>query len=471
MILPIIGIGGPSAKAGPQPATATALGPLLELNCAGFLSNRVELNWADLGQNYTYTIECLDRLGGSTWFPCPPGEQWPLITNRWVGVTELSSASRFYRVRAELVQPERGKLEASTLMGSLSVSNISALAKLYGIPLTPQSGVVIYKLDYETVDPFNALTQASGALVIPENRERALPLVSYQHGTIVLRDEAPSAYTGEILVGVAFATTGYAAVLPDYLGLGDSPGFHPYHHARSEATAVVDMLRAARAFCLSNSIALNDQLFLCGYSQGGHATMAAHKAIEANYADEFAITASAPMAGAYDLSGVTAADFLSDRVMPNPYYFIYLLAAYQNVYHFAASLEDLLAAPYNTTLPPLMDGLHDESEIDLAMPNIPKQVLKPEYLKDFRTNPNHPLRMALRDNDLYHWGPRAPMHLYHVHGDQDVLYANSEVAYESFTNHGAAQVQLIDPFPSGNHTTGFFYCLLDAKAWFDSLVH
>jgi hypothetical protein len=85
---------------------------------------------------------------------------------------------------------------------------------------------------------------------------RMLPLFSYQHGTLTQTNEAPSSMnlSGEVSVGIAFATSGYAAVVPDYLGLGDSPGLHPYHHARSEATACVDMLRAAKSFCTATRL-------------------------------------------------------------------------------------------------------------------------------------------------------------------------------------------------------------------------
>jgi hypothetical protein len=264
------------------------------------------------------------------------------------------------------------------------------------------------------------------------------------------------------------ASSGYLAAVPDYLGLGDSPGLHPYHHASSEATAGVDMLRAARSFCASSGIALNGQLFLCGYSQGGHATMALHRELEAYHADEFAITASAPMAGAYDLSGVTADDVLGGRPQPNPYYFAYLLAAYQEVYHLTPSLAGLLAPPYDTTLPPLLNGQYTGSQINAAMPADVRQVLKPEVLAGLLTNPCHPLRIALRDNDLYCWTPRAPMRLYHCSGDQDVPFANSQVAWESFRSRGA-QVELLNPLPGGDHGDCVMPALLGAKAWFDSL--
>jgi pimeloyl-ACP methyl ester carboxylesterase len=298
-----------------------------------------------------------------------------------------------------------------------------------------------------------------------------LPLVSYQHGTITLTNDAPSSMDllGEVSVGIAFATSGYAAVVPDYLGLGDSPGLHPYHHARSEATACVDMLRAAKSFCASNAFTLTNKLFLCGYSQGGHATMALLRELEEYHSDEFTVTACAPMAGAYDLSGVTASNFLSGVPAPNPYYFLYLLAAFQSVYHLAPSLADLLASPYDTNLPALLAHNPTGEELNAALPNDPVKILKPEYLAEFLNKPRHALRLALRENDLYRWRPRAPVRLYHCAGDQDVIIANSQAALASFRALGATQVELIDPVPTADHGGCSEPSLLLAKEWFDSL--
>src|ERR1043166_4720495 len=98
------------------------------------------------------------------------------------------------------------------------------------------SGVRLIKIIYETVNPFELQTLASGLLIIPQAPTNALPLVSYQHGTIIARSEVPSAAQSlERVIGLAFAASGYAAVLPDYLGLGDSPGLHPFLHAKTEA--------------------------------------------------------------------------------------------------------------------------------------------------------------------------------------------------------------------------------------------
>src|SRR5262249_3403120 len=155
----------------------------------------------------------------------------------------------------------RGKLLSVTYSNTLSISN---LAFLLAVGITPQYNVRLYKVDYETITPLGARTTASGALLLPDNAGTQLPLVSYQHGTITLKKAGPSSLARgtEVIVGVASATTGYAAAVPDYLGLGDSPGLHPYHHARSEATACVDMLRAVKSFCETNGFTLTNRLFL-----------------------------------------------------------------------------------------------------------------------------------------------------------------------------------------------------------------
>ena len=191
--------------------------------------------------------------------------------------------------------------------------------------------------------------------------------------------------------------------------------------------------------------------------------------LEAYHTNEFTITACAPMAGAYDMSGVTTDDFLSGRPQPNPYYFALLLASYQEVYHLAPTLADLFVAPYATTLPPLLRGGYTGDDINLAMPSDPVQILKPEILAAFRQNPNHPLRQALRDNDVYAWTPRSPMRLYHCSGDQDVVFTNSQVTLTSFHNRGANQVTLVNTVPGGTHGSCVLPSLQAAKTWFDSL--
>lgn len=438
------------------------------------VSNGVGLAWGWTGSNSAFTVQRREAVTEGVWVPAAGIQPWPITATTWSDPSPATNRAQFYRVVA-VPAPQRGRIITNVVQSTLSAAQVGQLLALAGYAMTPQYAVVVRKVVYETVDPIGGKTTASGVLVLPQGAVGALPLFAYQHGTIIQTNAAVSSTIyGEAIVGIAFASTGYAAALTDYLGLGDSPGYHPYIHARTEATAALDLLRASRLFCASNGVALNGQLFICGYSQGGHAALALHRELETFHTNEFTLTASAPMAGPYDLSGATATDFLSSRVMPNPYYFAYLLKAYQTVYQVSSSLSNLLQAPYATTLPPLLDGAHSGSQINAVLPTTPVQILKPDQLQAFRTNvTGHPLRAALRDNDLLEWTPRAPLRLYHCHADKDVLPVNSTNAFNRFQARGATQVQLIDPAPTINydHGGGVLPCMSLAKAWFDSLKH
>ncbi len=412
-------------------------------------------------------MEQQDSLGAGGWTPVP-GTTWPVTSI--TAVSDLpADGEQFYRVQYEPIPGKRGRLISTRLVSTLSKAVIQFIFNQAGYPLTADKDVQYYAVTYETVDAQGFPTTASGALILPVGVTTPLPLASYQHGTVVEKGDVPSRLSTEGYIGVAFATSGYAAVLPDYLGLGDSTGVPSYHHSRSEATCVVDLLRAARAYCAANSITLNGKLFLAGYSHGGHATLAALREIEAHHAGEFQVTACAAGAGAYDLSGTTLQRFLQGNPVPNPYYYPYLAAAYVDVYGIANSLADLLQSPWKTTIPPLFDGKTADSTINAALPPNALDAFDPEWVEALKSGAEIPFLSAVRDNDLLDWTPKSPLQLYHCSGDQDVVPANSKVAYDGFRSRGATQVQLLDPLPGADHSSCAEPTLLGIKAWFDTL--
>ncbi len=430
--------------------------------------DHVRLRWNQVGSGFDYVVKYRGLEAEHPWLIPNQNHPLPLRATNWIDSIQPTIRGRGYRVVA-VPRTVRGKLLRATFQRKISTAEIQAYFFLIGISTPIRYGVKVYTLEYQTVDPWGMPTRASGTLMLPDAEGQLWPIVSYQHGTTPEKDEVPSqSYTWEYFVGLGIATRGYVTVIPDYLGLGTGPGMHPYHHARSEATAAVDCLRAVREFCQDHQIGLNGRLFLCGYSQGGHATMALHRELEWYHAEEFPVTASAPMAGAYDLSGTMVEDFLSGRQVSNPYYLAYVVVAYFRVYHPVDSLKEWLRAPYDQTLPQLLDGTHGPDEINEAMPNPPIQIFRPEVIEAVRENPDYPLRILLRQNDVYRWCPKAPVRLYHCSGDQDVPYANSVRAFQYFQSVGARSVQLIDPLPGGTHTECGGPAILSALDWFDS---
>lgn len=221
-------------------------------------------------------------------------------------------------------------LISATLLGSRTKAQLTAQ---FNVPLV-QYGAKFYRLKYTTTAINGTLDTVSGLLAVPDNLNKVYPRLVYQHGTSGSKLDVPSytATSGEGTIGVLLAGLGYVTLAPDYLGLGISKGFHPYVHAASEASVAIDLLRAADQYTLQNGIHTNAQLFITGYSQGGHAAMALHRAIEQDSTHEFTVTAAAPMSGPYSISGVMRNLILTDAVYYYPAYIPNTALSYQTVY-------------------------------------------------------------------------------------------------------------------------------------------
>ena len=340
------------------------------------------------------------------------------------------------------------------------------------IPFNLAYDVKLYKIIYNTVDWDSNATTASGLLCVPVGTPCKVPLLSYQHGTAVQKSDGPSRLSGEWYIGLAAASIGYVTVLPDYLGIGDGPNLHPYQIAHSAATAVIDMIRASKEVIDSLGAPLTDQLFLFGYSEGGHATMAAHQLIQEKLDNVMHVTASAPMSGAYDMSGVMADVMVSDSTYPEPYYLPYIIFAYNEVYHLFTNDSDVMVHPYDATLPLLFDGNHSAGTIDNAMPTVPKLIMQPFQVDSFiNDSVNNYFRVKLRENNTYNWIPNSPLRMYFCQGDRSVNYNNSVVAYQHFMQNGATLVDTVDVNPALDHVPCAEFAILDATSWFDSLLY
>ncbi len=140
--------------------------------------------------------------------------------------------------------------------------------------------------------------EVSGLLALPAGIKGELPLLSWQHGTILSFDQVPSNLTLladpayeltdaadslETLFNVQrFAGQGYAVVAADYVGKG------PFRNGRGEGYAVkgvsvrtcADVLRAGQAAMPSLGVRPS-KLFLHGWSQGALNTQWLHQALRA----------------------------------------------------------------------------------------------------------------------------------------------------------------------------------------------
>ena len=325
----------------------------------------------------------------------------------------------------------------------------------------------MYSLEYETIDQFGNVEIASGAIVVPVDQLQTFPLLSFHHGTQIQRSGTYS-QNGNLDLLTMWLGTSYVSLIPDYLGLGVSEVFHPYQINIPSATASIDMIFAAKEFCELNSVYINDQLFLTGYSEGGYVTAAVQKMIEEEYTDTFDIAASTLCAGAYDMSGTMFDLMISEEEYGEPYYLPYIIFSYHDSYEILDDISDYFLPEYSDTLQTLFDGDYGAGSINSVMPSIPISVMDPDLVEEVVADYNHPFRQRLRENDLYDWAPQSPTIIIHSYGDELVPYQNAEVAYEYFINNGASDVSL-SLVNFGGHQEAAPNILIGGYYWFEQL--
>ena len=145
---------------------------------------------------------------------------------------------------------ERGDLISYEFKGTMNSEEIQdQLDSEFG-SLSPEAlfSIEMYSIVYETIDQFGNETIASGLVAYPIAIENAFPIMSFQHGTQIRRESAPSMGGFNELI-MWLTTSGYIFVEPDYLGLGISNMLHPYHLKDVTASSVIDMVIATKHFC------------------------------------------------------------------------------------------------------------------------------------------------------------------------------------------------------------------------------
>jgi hypothetical protein len=329
-------------------------------------------------------------------------------------------------------------------------------------------GVEVYELIYWTVWHDGSPIKASGLYYVPVEVKTDLPLAAYNHGSQSKR-RTKVELAGEGIIATALAADGYAACLPDYVGLGKGDKFHLYHHAETEALSTIDMIRAVRELNPQIGVGLSDFLFLGGYSQGGHASMATHKYIEDHFPEEFQVTASAPMSGAYDLGGV------QEKKMFVGYdkgaYLPYLMWGYNEVYGWYESLEEVLREDVaDTVMAMFYSQKYTLGTISKLLPGVPAEAVRPEFVEAYRDNPEDPFRLALKENSLTEWAPQNPMLICYCEADEQVNYENSLLAYDRMRELGSKTVKLRHAGKHFDHRTCALYTNVYAKMYFDSFL-
>ena len=318
----------------------------------------------------------------------------------------------------------RGEFLMSTPLATLAAADVAAALKEDGTRVqnvVPRYDVATWRVEYSTLDGDGKPVRASGLLAVPQTLPgTASPVLSYQHGTIFRDAEAPSnnAVPGE--VSVVLASLGYIVLAPDYVGFGTSRGVpHPYLQASPTAAAVNDFIVATQYWRELNQVKDNGDLYLTGYSEGGYATMAAHRALQAENAPALKnLRMSVTGGGPYDVQATLDGliDIVRDKnrvlgALINPGFLRFLGGSVQ---------REVRRALLRELLPDDADVIYDT-----------------RFLDNFFADDTDAIA---RDSSVFDWAPRVPVALFHGRDDQTVPYASAVRTLEAMQKNGAGEL-------------------------------
>ncbi|MCQ9633571.1 T9SS type A sorting domain-containing protein [Chryseobacterium sp. WG23] len=277
-------------------------------------------------------------------------------------------------------------------------------------------GLKGYKITYYTRNENNNLVKATGLLMYPNVGYKLSTIVS-DHGTTDSRQNVPSNLKGTMVAGfvleLSHALNGYILMAPDYVGMGDGDGVHPYVDYATEAGATIDFVTAANKVLAQLGVKRYDEYFLAGYSQGAHAAMSTIKRLSISNPGNLKFKYAYMGDGPYDFSGVTLQKGILEK----------------DIYPFTAFIANVINSCNNTGFKTYNNNISEVISAEyldrynyhvvqdngglLWGPLLWRKLLTESFVNDATNNPNHVLRQCLKPKDVYDWYNKTPMTLGH----------------------------------------------------------
>jgi dienelactone hydrolase len=383
-----------------------------------------------------------------------------------------------------------GNFISSTRNGTMSVAEVNRrIQKTFGSSVSPTAQALeLYKVSYRSRDEKNRAVILTGLVVLPRG---GAPngLVIFNHGTIVNSALAPSRFTGKAnnseaeVATLAFASGGYAVAMPDYLGLGDHKGAHPYPLGAANSLSAVDIIEPARTLAKRQNTAVGSRLFVTGYSEGGATAMWTVRDLERKSGDGYNVSAAAPASGPYDLSDTTRKWMLASPTSQEEFVIRLYLASYMAYYFHKSTgikLTEYFKPAMAFTISQAFKGnISDENLIKrlavaavlMRSKNSLENVITARFKKALETlDTSDPVIREMQKSDTFDWSPRTKMLLISLQGDKVVDPANTEKTMRTMRRRGVPADtlrQYLIKDTSLNHLTAIAPALAQARRFFD----
>lgn len=378
--------------------------------------------------------------------------------------------------RGDLLESEVITTFSTTGVDSLCVDN--GMDKIEGVSYN--YAVKMVKLTYWTVDVEGEKTKASGTLFIPQ-KEGESPLLCVNHATQTKNEQVPwmdDPWGGiamynvwECHLAVQAASMGYVSFFPDYLGFGESFLPHPYYLARTLGQTVSDGILAAQEYCEKGEIALKDELFMMGYSQGATVSLAAQREIEKNFADKITLKGVLAGGGHFDqlawMKHILSLEVFSKNNGPQTYVPAFVFKTYNDLSD-SNYLPTVFTEKYLSAVDSMFDMSHFSWSIKSVLNDTIRCTFNEAFITDFLAGEEHYFTNLLKENSLCDFAPQAPLLFVNGTADDCSPPALVEDVVSRLKENGAVDVTL--RVVDGTHgKEAYEHYMREAFQWFQSL--
>lgn len=300
-----------------------------------------------------------------------------------------------------------------------------------------QKSVTAVKIEYpSTVNGEEMLL--SGIVIIPHERKEELPILIYSHGTFFSKSYAPSKWNSAIQIQAIPAMDGYITFIPDYLGYGSSSDEIPaYFDQPLTVQNILDVLPTGLSYLDDCGIQYKKDLYMLGYSQGGHAAISVLKELESEEAINdlgLTIKATASIAAPFKLKENVEYILRKDTFKATAYVSYTFLALNHRYWH--REMNEFFQDSSLYYIEEHLKGNVSLGKMAANQSDTIKNLVQDKFLREFLGDEELQLKESLDANSDFNFVPKSPVLVIHSKVDEVVPYQTSMSTWESWIEKG-----------------------------------
>ncbi len=334
---------------------------------------------------------------------------------------------------------------------------------------SPKYDCTLYRVKYNSIIPEkNKSTIAYGIIALPNIDNKNLPILSYQHGTVLGQYDVPSFIDNSFetrLILAQFAGMGYIVIAADYFGLGLSKEPDSYIVLDSQSQACLDLYYASLEILQEKEINKTD-LFITGWSQGGLVSLSF---LEKLNKYKIMVKASGTAACQNDGFSLTNQILFFPREIDAPWLpvpFILTVFSFQEYYKKCCLAKSMfIPTAYNLAK---RIYLKDPTLKPEEYPTDIKTILRPEYLDPVYFK-NSRYGKLINTVTPYRWVINTPLNMHYGEIDESITATTCQLCADFQKGLGNNKVNAISEGPDSDHRITFARSIPKWRLFFESI--